>query len=71
MFDFLVEFPAAAPVDTALLLITLLYGLIASRVLYIANRRDRDISEQMRHWQDVFEAAARERQQKSRPSPAE
>ena len=71
MIDFLTELPVAAPVDTSLLLITFVYVLVASRTLYSASRRDTDVSERMRHWQEVFAASARERARKQRPSPAE
>jgi hypothetical protein len=71
VINFLTELPVSAPVDTALLLITFIYALVASRTLYTASRRDADVSERMRHWQDIFAASARERQQKQRPSPAE
>ena len=71
VINFLTVLPVAAPVDTALLLVTFAYVLIASRTLYAASRRDADVSERMQHWQEVFAASARERQQKRRPSPAE
>lgn len=71
VINFLTGLPTAAPVDTALLLITFVYALVASRTLYTASRRDTDVSDRMRHWQEVFAASSRERRQKQRPSPAE
>lgn len=71
MIDFLIEFPSTSPVDTALLLVTIVYTILAWRVLAAATKRDPSVAQRMSHWQEVFEAAARERRSKSRPSPAE
>lgn len=71
MIDFLINFPSKAPYDTALLVITAIYSVFAWRVLAAANDRDHTFAERMERWQERLKAAARERQQKSPPSPAE
>lgn len=71
MIDFLINFPSKAPYDTALLLITAIYAFVAWRVLAAANDRDHSFAERMDRWHERLKASARERQQKSPPSPAE
>lgn len=71
VIDFLMEFPSKAPVDTALLLITVVYVFLASRVFAAAGKRDHGTAARLQHWQSVFGEAARARRENTRPSAAE
>jgi hypothetical protein len=67
----MIDLIRSAPYDTALLGITLIYAIAAYRLFRQANKRDHGFADRMERWLERLEADARERQQKSRPSPAE
>lgn len=67
----MIELIKSAPYDTALLVVTLVYSLLVFRLFREVDDRDHTFAARMQRWQDQLEAAARERQQKSPPSPAE
>ena len=70
MIEFLINFPSKAPYDTALLVITAIYAVVAWRVLAAADDRDHSFAVRMDRWHEKLKEAARERERK-RPSPAE
>jgi len=67
----MIELIKSAPYDTALLVITLIYSILVFRLFREADDRDHTFAARMERWQEELKVAARERQQKQRPSPAE
>ena len=67
----MIELLRDAPLDSTLLLLTVLYAIVAYRILRKSVRRDGDLAERMRVLLDELDASARQRTQARRASPAE